>query len=175
MEFPFDEEWRDIVGYEGIYKVSNFGRVKNIKTHKYLKVGNVRGIQCVTLCKQINNRKKLITGNRVDLIEMIAFNGIPYSKNAIYITHKDNNNKNNKIDNLKFDSLNKGKALPAGAKSLINVYYVINGNKYLIMCNSTTAISEKLHVRSNTLKKYIDSNIPIKIKSTNKEYILESL
>ena len=25
------EEWRDIIGYEGLYKISNFGRVKNNK------------------------------------------------------------------------------------------------------------------------------------------------
>ena len=28
------EEWRDIVGYEGLYQVSNLGRVKSLKNHK---------------------------------------------------------------------------------------------------------------------------------------------
>jgi len=25
------EEWRDIIGYEGMYEVSNFGRVKSLR------------------------------------------------------------------------------------------------------------------------------------------------
>ena len=29
-----DEYWKDVVGYEGIYKVSNFGQVKSIKFNK---------------------------------------------------------------------------------------------------------------------------------------------
>ncbi len=28
------EEWRDIEGYEGLYQVSNLGRVKSLKNHK---------------------------------------------------------------------------------------------------------------------------------------------
>lgn len=31
------EEWKDIVGFEGYYKVSNNGNIKNIKTGKILK------------------------------------------------------------------------------------------------------------------------------------------
>ena len=36
------EIWRDIVGYEGLYQVSNLGRVKNIKNNT---------IKIPTLCK----------------------------------------------------------------------------------------------------------------------------
>ena len=38
-----DEVWKDIVGYEGLYQISNFGRVKSLprngtkNTIKYLK------------------------------------------------------------------------------------------------------------------------------------------
>ena len=33
------EEWRDVVGYEGLYKVSSLGRVKTLRTHKRDKNG----------------------------------------------------------------------------------------------------------------------------------------
>ena len=32
------EEWKNIKGYEGLYKISNLGRVKNLKTNKILKL-----------------------------------------------------------------------------------------------------------------------------------------
>jgi hypothetical protein len=32
-----NEEWRDVVGYAGIYEVSNLGRVKNVKSGRILK------------------------------------------------------------------------------------------------------------------------------------------
>ena len=59
-----NEIWKDVVGYEGLYQVSNLGRVKSLKriikadfhfgnTRTYkeriLKVGNVRGYQQVNL------------------------------------------------------------------------------------------------------------------------------
>ena len=28
-----DEEWRDIIGYEGLYQVSNLGRVKSLSRY----------------------------------------------------------------------------------------------------------------------------------------------
>ena len=31
------EEWKDIKDYEGYYQISSYGRVKNIKTGKFLK------------------------------------------------------------------------------------------------------------------------------------------
>ena len=33
-----NEIWRDIKGYEGKYQISNFGRVRNVKTGKVLKL-----------------------------------------------------------------------------------------------------------------------------------------
>lgn len=35
-----NEEWRDVIGYEGLYQVSNLGRVKSL--HKYGKQGGFR-------------------------------------------------------------------------------------------------------------------------------------
>ena len=29
-----NEEWRDVVGYEGLYQVSNMGRIKSLNTSK---------------------------------------------------------------------------------------------------------------------------------------------
>lgn len=51
------EEWKDIIGYEGIYQVSNFGRVKivNYRNSGIYKIRNNRknrnGYYSITLIK----------------------------------------------------------------------------------------------------------------------------
>jgi hypothetical protein len=37
--FLFKEEWRDITGYEGLYQVSNLGRVKSVERYVYYNNG----------------------------------------------------------------------------------------------------------------------------------------
>lgn len=38
-----DEVWKDVVGYEGLYLVSNLGRVKNIKYRHGSKIAGKEG------------------------------------------------------------------------------------------------------------------------------------
>ena len=175
MEFPFDEEWKDVIGFEGIYKVSNFGRIKNIKSHRFLKIGRYKGYSTVTFNIKINERYKQITGQRVDVIVAFAFLGIPYNFESPYVNHKDGNQYNNKIDNLEWTykpyvPLYKGKPT-----KIINVYYCIDNTKYLIMSDTITRISIKLNLAIKRIKTYINSNKPIRSQVTNKEYYLESL
>lgn len=43
------EIWKDVVGYEGLYQVSNFGRVKSVKRITNLKNGFKRTQSCIIL------------------------------------------------------------------------------------------------------------------------------
>lgn len=55
------EEWRDINEYEGLYQVSNLGRVKNVRRNKVLKTRlTTNGYKDVSLSK--NNAKKTQIG-----------------------------------------------------------------------------------------------------------------
>ena len=61
------EEWRDIVGYEGIYQVSSYGRIKSlvdnhkIKREKILKGWKLKnGYKQVCLCKNSIREKRYI-------------------------------------------------------------------------------------------------------------------
>ncbi len=38
-----NEIWKDVVGYEGLYLVSNLGRIKNIRYRHSSKVAGVEG------------------------------------------------------------------------------------------------------------------------------------
>lgn len=151
MEFPFDEEWKDVVGYEGIYKVSNFGRVKNIKTHKFLKIAKTDGIPTVTLSKKENNRTINKYKCRVDRIECVAFLGIGYGFEIPTILHKDGNVLNNKLDNLKYA----GAGNPGKIFYLLQVYKLKNKSKILTCSGTVGEIAEYFNISKGVLRKHI--------------------
>lgn len=103
MEFTKDElaneEWRDVVGYEGKYQVSNLGRVRSLN---YMRTGRVQilkpkiskyGYSEVTL---LNNG--ITKGHKVS--RLVAFAFIPNPNNKPYIDHIDTNRHNDRVNNL---------------------------------------------------------------------------
>lgn len=100
-----EEIWKDIKGYEGLYQVSNLGRVKRIlfinricikEKEKMLKPRqNKFGYLLVSLSK--NGKIKQITIHRL-VAETFLNNPNNYSD----INHKDENKQNNNVDNLEF-------------------------------------------------------------------------
>ena len=99
------EIWKDISGYEGLYKISNFGRVKRlvfknrqteIKREKILKnIKNNHNYSVVRLSK--NNKCKIYQVHR-----LVAITFIPNPKELPQVNHKDENKQNNRIDNLEW-------------------------------------------------------------------------
>lgn len=90
-----NEIWKPIPGYEGVYEVSNFGKVKSLKYNKerILKPStNGQGYYKVNL--YINGAKKYT----IHRLVWIVFNGmIP---KEYEINHKDEDKSNNRLDNL---------------------------------------------------------------------------
>lgn len=112
------EIWKDVVGYEGIYQVSNLGNIKNVNyrgTGKERKLnGRINnGYVYVALTK--NKKAKMFLLHR-----LVAQAFIPNLKNKDCINHLDCNRQNNRIDNLEWctfqeniaymDKLNRRKA-----------------------------------------------------------------
>ena len=55
------EEWRDIPGYEGLYKVSDLGRVLSVRRDRMLKPGiNKSGYYTIALCKDSTQKTNYI-------------------------------------------------------------------------------------------------------------------
>lgn len=104
-----EEIWKDIEGFEGLYQVSNLGRVKSLdryvnaksnskcfKKGKILKIRtNWDGYKGVTLCKKGRKYK-------FQLHRLIAQAFIPNPHNYPIINHKDENKSNNCIENIEW-------------------------------------------------------------------------
>ena len=92
-----NEEWRDIKGYEGLYQVSNLGRVRSFYNNKgkILKgTPDKDGYLRVALYK--NGPKKY------GIHQLVAKMFIPNPNNLPAINHKDENKQNNTTENLEW-------------------------------------------------------------------------
>lgn len=93
------EEWKDIKGYEGLYKVSNLGKIKTLKRRrvkeKIMKPENDKGYYRVSLSK--NGKRK-----HYFIHMLVAKHFVPNYYNLPEINHKDENSFNNCYDNLEW-------------------------------------------------------------------------
>ena len=90
------EIWKAIDGYEGIYRVSNMGRILNAKTNKILKpYFDKKGYGHINLSKSGKTKS-------FQVYRLVAFAFIPNPNNYPIINHKDENPRNNSIENLEW-------------------------------------------------------------------------
>jgi len=88
------ESWNDVVGYEGLYEVSNLGRIK--RNGRILKPGKDRhGYLQIVLYK--NGIYK-----RFYIHRLVAYAFIPNPTNLPIINHKDEIPTNNAVNNLEW-------------------------------------------------------------------------
>lgn len=101
-----NEEWKDVVGYEGLYQVSNLGNVRMLEHYtpyvngsvmkipaKNLYIGWSNGYRTVWLCK--NKIRKLKKVHR-----LVAEAFIPNPENKPCIDHINTIRHDNRIENL---------------------------------------------------------------------------
>ena len=123
------EIWKDIDGFEGLYQVSNLGRVKSLPKYTYskgypqlrkeklLKPGYTGRKRCyATVC--------LNDGKRYKIHRLVAQAFIPNPNNLPIVNHKDENPKNNCVENLewcdyRYNSLYSAKPLASEHKKKI--------------------------------------------------------
>lgn len=90
-----EEIWKDIKGYEGLYQISNHGRVKSLHFGKerIRKPSDSRGYPIILLNK---GGKYTVTY----IHRLVATYFVPNPDNKPEINHLDENKKNNRADNL---------------------------------------------------------------------------
>ena len=97
-----EEIWKDIEGYEGLYQVSNLGRIKRLKgvgcrKERVLKSSPVKGYSSVALWSYC--KFKAISIHRA-----VALAFIPNPDNKEEVNHIDGIKTNNRVDNLEWNT-----------------------------------------------------------------------
>lgn len=125
------EIWKDIEGYEGLYKVSDKGRVASLHPHnckderfQIIHQHKVRGYPRVELYRGVGRRKYL-----VHILVANAF--IPKIEGKNEINHIDGNKLNNSVGNLEWctRSENMKHAYDSGLVSMDQALYTRWGDE----------------------------------------------
>tara|TARA_R110000796_G_C14284869_1_gene403191 strand:- start:8 stop:493 length:486 start_codon:yes stop_codon:yes gene_type:complete len=155
------EEFRDVVGYEGIYKVSNLGGVKSLKFNreKTLKLSlNSRGYLNVSLYKEGKQHTHMIH-------QLVAISFLNHTPNGISIVvdHIDENPLNNRLDNLQLlshrDNVAKGFKYKGGTSKHTGVSWYKQTNEWMstIVINGKQKYLGKFACELKAAKAYQDA------------------
>ena len=107
----YNEVWKDIEGYEKLYQISNYGRVKSLERKVYsnskfiytqkekilIQKTDKLGYKKISLCK--NGKNKTFFVHR-----LVAITFLDNPNNYSCVNHKDENPSNNYLENLEFCS-----------------------------------------------------------------------
>lgn len=121
------EEWKDIDGYEGLYQVSNLGRIKSFhpryKSERILKLhAYTNGYLFIGLHK--NNTTKQVMIHR-----LVANAFCPNPNNLPVVMHLDDNNQNNVYTNLQWGTQKDNTNTPHHHETLSKSASARTGNK----------------------------------------------
>lgn len=115
------EQWRSVVGYEGLYEVSDHGRVRRLGRRASKRGGatvlaacHSRRYVCVCLCAAN-------VSHTVNVHRLVASAFIANPDQRPEVNHKDGNKHNNRADNLEWvtKAENEAHAMLTGLKAIV--------------------------------------------------------
>lgn len=106
FDLPFNnlegEEWRPVSGYEGLYEISNYGRLKSLH-HKIPYIVRANTVKSGRMNAHLHRNGK---DRSIGVHVLVAKAFIPNPNNFKEINHKDENPLNNHVNNLEWCSHN---------------------------------------------------------------------
>ena len=168
------EQWKDIPDYEGLYQVSDLGRVKRLDRYKNHSSGKGTFLSKEKIMKQSFSSRYYSVGLNKDfkskrslihqLVSICFLNHYPMQNNLV-IDHKDNIKEHNMLSNLQLitvrknsskDSINKSGFTGVIKKS--NRFESIISNKGKILNLGTFGTAEEASKKYNEAVSLIDDN-----------------
>lgn len=132
------EKWAPMRGFEGLYEISNFGRVKSLpkrggsKEPRIMAINKSRDYSHVTLCIDRHVVCK-------DIHRLVAEAFVENPHNKPCVNHKDGNKRNNRSTNLEWVTVRENN---------IHSYHVIGRKKYTkrkpVKCVETEEIFDSI-------------------------------
>lgn len=90
------EIWKDIENYEGYYQISNYGRVKNLKTQNILSLSDINNVGYYRITLYTPNKKRFF------IHRLVAYHFCEGYKEGLVVNHKDGDKQNNYYENLEW-------------------------------------------------------------------------
>ena len=159
-----EEIWKDIKGYEGLYQVSNFGRVRSLGHDKWHK-GRIikphydgrKHYLFVQIYKNKNSKK-------INVHRLVAETFIPNPKNLPQVNHKDENKINNCVWNLEWctNKYNINYNNKSAMKRAIKTRYERYDVKELVNKTKATKIANNSYSAERPVNQFTWSGIFIK-------------
>lgn len=148
------EIWKDIPNYEGIYKVSNRGRIMSLKDNDIIrKQGTLKGYKIISLFKN-----GICRMYRVHRLVAQAF--IPNPENKPCIDHIDGNRANNDVSNLRWVTVKENQNNPVTKTKFFNrkvkphhekPILQIKGGKIIARYKSIHDAAKKLNITATNI------------------------
>ena len=147
--------WKDIIGYEGLYKINEYGDIFSILKNKLLKpyISN-KGYKIVELWKDG-------IGKKFSVHKLVAINFVPNPNNFPIVLHRDNNKLNTYYKNLIWGTYeeNNRQAIKDGLNRVPipdnRKYYEIYNNENSIICCGVNEIIEKIEYGNDSIVRNI--------------------
>lgn len=154
------EEWKEIPGYEGLYEISSYGRIKSMhyKKERIMKQLDYNGYKKVVLWKNGSQKKEYIH-------RLVAKLFIPNPHNLKEVNHKDENPSNNMVENLEWCN-HRYNMIYGTARERARVKMINNG------CYLDLDSDEKKRYKKEYYKKWYQEHIE-KQREYNRKYRIE--